>query len=591
VPFLAGQILVQLVSWPLVAALARRAVQGRASPVAWVVIALLAAYAGTALVETTADAWSRGLFAVMSVTVVLLFGLFPDGRFTPRWIVVPVSIEIALQVIDVASGFALGAEPWWPWHFIATLGVTLLGGQVYRYRRRSSVEERERTRWPMLAVLAMVFAYTLWAIVGVGLGLAQESGSSLAVLLSVLPGVGFALGLLAPRWLNVDVALRWCILLGCSSITLATTILATMALAEGLGARAEERTWIAVAVAAGLTIPVVGLSRRAADRFVYGRRPSPLRALEELETRLAQLADPRGVPATILGAVTESLAVGGARLIVGDTVRAEGGTASSEEQFPITYRDERLATLVVAPRPGETTLIARDRSVITRIGALAGPALHGARLVNELVEARARVVIAREDERRRLRRDLHDDLAPTLAGLGLSAAVLEKLSRAGDTRAGDAATELADRLQAASRQVRSIAYNLRPPVLDDRGLIAAIEETVGPGGPPKVSVVAAPDRLELPAAVEACALRIIQEAVVNVRRHAAASCCEVTIVAEAHTLSIEIVDDGIGFAQRRRAGIGMRSMTERASEIGGRVRFDSEVGRGTRVSVWLPVAG
>ena len=588
-PILAAQILVQLVSWPLVGALVWRAARGRVSPVAWVVIVLLAAYAGTTLVETTADAWSRGLFAVMGVTVVLLFGLYPDGRFTPRWIVVPVSIEIALQVIDVASGFALGAQPWWPWHFIVTLGVTLLGGQVYRYRRRSSVEERERTRWPMLAVLAMVFAYTLWAIVWVGLGLDQESGSSLAVLLTVLPGVGFALGLLAPRWLNVDVALRWCILLGCSSITLGTTILATMALAEGLGASAQERTWIAAAVAAALTIPVVGLSRRAADRFVYGRRPSPLRALEELGTRLAQLADPRDVPETVLGAVTESLAVGGARLLVGDTVQAEVGTATFEEQFPITYRDERLATLAVAPRPGETTLIARDRSVITRIGALAGPALHGARLVNELVEARARVVIAREDERRRLRRDLHDDLAPTLAGLGLSAAVVEKFSRAGDRRAADAATDLAGRLQGASRQVRDIAYNLRPPVLDDRGLVATIEETIATGGPPRVNVVAPTDRLELPAAVEACALRIIQEAVVNVRRHAAASCCEVRIVPEPDALRIEIVDDGIGFTEPRRAGIGMRSMTERASEIGGSVSFRSEAGRGTRVSVRLPV--
>ena len=588
-PILAAAILVQLVSWPLVGALVWRAAHGRVSPVAWVVIVLLAAYAGTTLVETTADAWSRGLFAVMGVTVVLLFGLYPDGRFTPRWIVVPVSIEIALQVIDVASGFALGAQPWWWWHFIVTLGVTLLGGQVYRYRRRSSVEERERTRWPMLAVLAMVFAYTLWAIVWVGLGLHQESGSSLAVLLTVLPGVGFALGLLAPRWLNVDVALRWCILLGCSSIALGTTILATMALAEGLGASAQERTWIAAAVAAALTIPVVGLSRRAADRFVYGRRPSPLRALEELGTRLAQLADPRDVPETVLSAVTESLAVGGARLLVGDTLQAEVGTATFEEQFPITYRDERLATLAVAPRPGETTLIARDRSVITRIGALAGPALHGARLVNELVEARARVVIAREDERRRLRRDLHDDLAPTLAGLGLSAAVVEKLSRAGDRRAAEAATDLAGRLQGASRKVRDIAYNLRPPVLDDRGLVATIEETIATDGPPRVTVVAPTDRLELPAAVEACALRIIQEAVVNVRRHAAASCCEVRIVPEPDALRIEIVDDGIGLTEPRRAGIGMRSMTERASEIGGSVSFRSEDGRGTRVSVWLPV--
>jgi signal transduction histidine kinase len=590
VPIPVAPLLVQLVSWPLVAALAWRAARREASPVAWVVIVLLAAYAATTLVETTAVPWSRGLFAVMGVCVVMLFGLYPDGRFRPRWILVPVSIEIALQAIDVASGFTLEAQPWWPWHFFVTLSVTLVGGQVYRYRRRSSVEERERTRWPMLTVLAMVFAYTLWAIVAVGLGLDQEHGAWLAVLLSVLPGVGFALGLLSPRGINVDVALRWCLLLGCSSITLGTAILATMALGGALGASAEERTWGVAAVAAALTIPVVGASRRAAERFVFGRRPSPLRALEELGTRLAQLADPRDVPETVLRAVTESLAVGGARLVVGDTVRAEVGTATFEEQFAITYRDERLATLAVSPRPGETTLIARDRSVVSRICAQAGPALHGARLVNELVEARARVVIAREDERRRLRRDLHDDLAPTLAGLGLSAAVVETFSRAGDRRAADAATDLAGRLQGASRQVRDIAYNLRPPVLDDRGLVAAIEETIAVGGPPQVSVVAPTNRLDLPAAVEACALRIIQEAVINVRRHAAASCCEVSVIPGVDALRIEIVDNGIGLTEPRRAGIGMRSMTERASEIGGSVSFRSEAGRGTRVSVQLPVS-
>ena len=587
-PILAAALLVQLVTWPLVAALCWRAARGRVSPVAWVVVVLLVAYAATTLVETTAVAWSRGLFAVMGVTVVLLFGLYPDGRFTPRWIVVPVGIEIALQAIDVASGFALEAQPWWPWHFLVTLG--LLGGQVYRYRRRSSVEERERTRWPMLAILAMMFAYTLWAIVSVGLGLGQERRPSLGVLLTALPGVGFALGLLAPRRLNVDVALRWCLTLGCSSITLGTTILATMALGSGLGASAQEGAWGAAAVAAALTIPVVGVSRRAADRIVFGRRPSPLRALEELGTKLAQLADPRDVPETVLHTVTESLAVGGARLLVGDTVQAEVGTATFEEQFPITYRDERLATLAVSPRRGETALIARDRRIMSRICVQAAPALHGARLVNELVEARARVVIAREDERRRLRRDLHDDLAPTLAGLGLSAAVVETFSLAGDRRAADAATDLAHRLQGASRQVRDIAYNLRPPVLDDRGLVAAIEETIAVGSPPKVSVIAPSDRLDLPAAVEACALRIIAEALINVRRHAAASCCEVSIVPGVDALRIEIVDDGIGFTEPRRAGIGMRSMTERAAEIGGSVSFHSEGGRGTRVSVRLPVS-
>ena len=478
-PILAAQLLVQLVTWPLVAALGWRAARGKASPVAWVVVVLLAAYAATTLVETTAVAWSRGLFAVMGVTVVLLFGLYPDGRFTPRWIVVPVSIEIALQAINVASGFSargtavvamalprhVGRDP------ARRPGVPISPPLVGRGARTDAVANagrvgdgvrvhavgdrwRRARAWPGARAVAWAFCSRC----------SRESASHSAYL--------------RRAGLNVDVALRWCLLLGCSSVTLGTAILATMALGEGLGASAQERTWMAAAVAAALTIPVVGVSRRAADRFVYGRRPSPLRALEELGTRLAQLADPRDVPETVLRAVTESLAVGGARLLVGDTVQAEVGTATFEEQFPITYRDERLATLAVSPRPGETTLIARDRSVITRICALAGPALHGARLVNELVEARARVVIAREDERRRLRRDLHDDLAPTLAGLGLSAAVVEKFSRAGDPRAADAATDLAGRLQGASRQVRDIAYNLRPPVLDDRGLVAAIEETI-----------------------------------------------------------------------------------------------------------------
>jgi signal transduction histidine kinase len=370
---------------------------------------------------------------------------------------------------------------------------------------------------------------------------------------------------------------------------LGTAILATTGLGRALGASAAAQAWGAAAVVAALTIPLVDVCRRAADRFVFGRRPSPLRALEDLGRQLAETADPRVVPETIVRAVTDSLAVGGARLLVGDTVQAELGAALFEEQFPITYRDEPVATLAVSPRPGETTLIARDRTVITRICAQAAPALHGAHLVNELVEARARVVIAREDERRRLRRDLHDDLAPTLAGLGLSAAVVERFSRAGDGRAADAATDLAGQLQGASRQVRDIAYNLRPPVLDDRGLVATIEETIATGGPPRVNVVAPTDRLDLSAAVEACALRIIQEAVINVRRHAAASCCEVSIIPEPDALRIEIVDDGIGFTEPRRAGIGMRSMTERASEIGGSVSFRSEAGRGTRVSVRLPV--
>lgn len=120
-PLPAAQLLVQLVTWPLIVALAWRAARGRATPVAWVVVVLLTAYAGATLVESAAPLLSRGLFAVMGVSVVTLFALYPDGRLMPRWIVVPVSLEIALQAIDVASGFSLEAQPWWPWHLLLSL--------------------------------------------------------------------------------------------------------------------------------------------------------------------------------------------------------------------------------------------------------------------------------------------------------------------------------------------------------------------------------------------------------------------------------------------------------------------------------------
>ena len=216
VPMPAAQLLVQLVTWPLVAALAWRAARARASPVAWVVVVLLAAPTRSHARRVHRASLGRaGCSRSWASASSCSSASIPMVGPTPRWIVVPVSIEIALQAINVASSFSLEAQPWWPWHFLVSLGVTLLGGQVYRYRRRSSVDEREQTRWPVLAMLAMVFAYTLGRSSVVGLGLEPERGTpSLAVLLTVLPGVGFAVGLLVPRGVNVDVALRWCLLIG-----------------------------------------------------------------------------------------------------------------------------------------------------------------------------------------------------------------------------------------------------------------------------------------------------------------------------------------------------------------------------------------
>jgi len=341
-------------------------------------------------------------------------------------------------------------------------------------------------------------------------------------------------------------------------------------------------------------VPLAVGARRMADAVVSGRHPDALQSLVALGDRLSATVDPRGVAGEIVEGVTGALGVRYAAVRAPNGVAAASGDLGDVEtsRFPITYAGEELGELLVAPRAGEAQLTSSDRVVLAQICAQAAPALNSARVVAELEEARSRIVFAREEERKRLRRDLHDELAPTFAGLGLSAAAVEAFARVGDDRAADAAERLVTGLHAATRQLREVAYDLRPPVLDDRGLAAAIRERVAaPGSLPVVEVDAPERRLVLPAAVESAALRITQEAVANVRRHAAASRCTVTLGLEPGILRLDVVDDGRGLPTRVSAGVGLRSMHERAAELRGTVQVTRRAEGGTRVSARLPAPG
>lgn len=251
---------------------------------------------------------------------------------------------------------------------------------------------------------------------------------------------------------------------------------------------------------------------------------------------------------------------------------------------------ELLAALAVAPRNGESSLSARDRSGLATIARLAAPALHGARALREATAAQAELVRAREEERRELRRELHDDLGPWLTGLVLSAAALARRADPLDPVLGDTARELQHDIQQAAERARDISHGLRPPVLDDHGIEAAIRDRLrtAPGTVPEV-------RLEiehvgeLPAAVDLAVLRIVQESVANVRSHADARSCTVRVGLAEGGVRVEVLDDGIGVPEQLRPGLGLRSIRERADELGGTARVERGLRGGTVVSVWLPV--
>jgi signal transduction histidine kinase len=309
----------------------------------------------------------------------------------------------------------------------------------------------------------------------------------------------------------------------------------------------------------------------------------------DLGRRLDAQPQARLVPETVLRTVADSLHLDGAALRGAGILDASiGEPAGSAAEFPVVYQGEQLAVLAVAPRRGETELTDHDRRVLRLLAVHAAPALHGARALHELTATHSRMLLAREEERRRLRRDLHDDLSPTLAGLRLGAAAVARRAAAADPELARLAADLQDDIAGAVDQTREIAYGLRPEILDDLGLVAAIAGRIHGPDELDVRIDAPADRLELPAAVDLAALRIVQEAVSNVRRHAGATRCTVALALDDDTLTVRVTDDGIGLPARLRPGIGLTSIRERATELGGTVEFGAADGGGSRVDVRLP---
>jgi signal transduction histidine kinase len=223
-----------------------------------------------------------------------------------------------------------------------------------------------------------------------------------------------------------------------------------------------------------------------------------------------------------------------------------------------------------------------------------GVAVHAVRLTADLQRSREQLVLAREEERRRLRRDLHDDLAPTLASLGLTASMAADLILTNPTTATALVKELQTEIRATVGNIRRLVYDLRPPTLDELGLLAAVREraahyTNAPGGV-HITVDAPAELPALPAAVEVAAYRIVQEALENVSKHSHAQECAIRFKNH-NGLEIEITDDGIGLPPNITPGVGLRSMRERAEELGGSCVIERCVEGGTRILARLPIGG
>jgi signal transduction histidine kinase len=466
--------------------------------------------------------------------------------------------------------------------------------------RRAVGEERAQMRWPVAALALLpagVVVALLLAAVRLGdVGYAVLIGSQVALLVGLAAAIGVSV--LRYRLYDLDQVVRRSLIItgvGASvAVVYGVVLLVFAAMVSGQSRVAQV---IAVAAVAVAVQPLRERVERAADRVMRGRLAEPLAVLSALASRL----DDAIVPDDVLDAIVEAIRTELDLPYVAIELTDGAGSASSGVPAPIAARFEILwqgevtGELVVATRVQGEPLRDVELRLLDELCRRAATAVEAARLAAELRRSRERLVLSREEERRRLRRDLHDGLGPALAGMSLRADVAAGAILDDPEVARVQLVELQQRLKEAIAEVRRVVSDLRPPALDELGFVGALQEQarriVGSFGTPHVAVEAVAPVPELPAAVEVAAYRIVGEALTNVVRHANADTCRVDIVTN-RNLEITIRDDGAGFdvAARSGAGVGLESMVERSAEVGGTVSLSSRAGTGTVVCVCLPVA-
>ena len=359
-------------------------------------------------------------------------------------------------------------------------------------------------------------------------------------------------------------------------------------------------TWFLVATTGAIALiaePTRHRIQRLVDRFVYGARDDPLGVVQRVVDHVGTDAGDDLLPALVTSLERElrldSVAIDIAAPGGWQRVASAGPETAHHREVLLRHRDEVVGRLVVGWTDGPS-IRPRDRQILEQLVGPLGLAVSWVRLAADLRRSSVAVVSAREEERRRLRRDLHDGLGPTLTGvsLGMRTAVrqLDRSIASGDAPPRELLGRLADEIDSVVLELKRIVRDLRPTALDQLGLVGALAEfTRKFDGDLEIHLALPTESDPLPAAVEVAVYRIVTEAVTNVVRHAHAASCWLTMVTGA-TVEIDVIDDGVGFGGQVSDGVGLTAMRERAAELGGAVRFLPNTPRGTRVHVQLPAA-
>lgn len=363
---------------------------------------------------------------------------------------------------------------------------------------------------------------------------------------------------------------------------------------------AEVGAVLAAIVVALCVDPIRHLAQRAVDRLLYGQRNDPFAAIESLGQRLTATLTQDDALIVIVTTVTQALRLPYSSItLAGEQYPAAsvGDLVGDRVEIPLVDGGSEVGILTVGLRPGRRFLDPGDERLLTELARRAGAAAEAVRLNRELRRSRDEVIAARDEERHRIRRDLHDGLGPALAGVALGIGAAQGAVVSTDPETAELLGQLHREVRGSLEEVRSLVADLRPTVLENEGLSSALTRyctTVTERSRGTLTVAVSADVPALPAKVETAAYRIALEALTNVTRHSHATLCIVTARVVDSSLELRIVDDGIGVgsapsSNSSRGGLGLHSMSERAREQGGHCMIEPGADGGTVVEAVFPL--
>lgn len=544
---------------------------------------------------------------LLGTPTIALFTLFPSGRFEPSWMrwVLIASIPWNFLILfipptaDIFSNLTVTITLFSIWLIILPmLGVY---GQVYRYRKVSTPDEQHQTKWLLYGLVLWISFIVLSTpfylyLTNLSAGkpvprwaLFSELGWWISI--CIVP-ISFMIAITRYQLWNVDIVVnRTLVYSGLTALTIGFYIFAVGYLGKLLHDIDQSLiAFFATGVIAVLFQPLRKWLQMGVNRIMFGQRDDPNSVFMQLGKNLDNTGSPRDALTSIVETIAETLKLPYTAIVLGNSITSYGIKTTNTHKLPLKYQNETIGHLEVGQRSEGEIFSSTDLQLLNSIAHHAGAAAHAAKLTTDLRQSRQKLIKLREEERRRIRRDLHDGLGPTLASQTLKLDTVRNLLRDSPDDAEALIDELKKQTAETIQDVRRLVYDLRPPQLDQFGLVGAIKNLVHVNTPNnlEIKLVIPKDIPHLNAALEVAIFRTVQEGITNILNHAQAKSALIEIFQKQEKLIINIVDDGIGLPENIEPGIGLLSLQERADELDGQFKIIPS-NRGLHLQIYFPL--